>query len=152
MKADSKIITYILIQSFVIFNLQAQNSIDLSSIQKENSVVASTWHQLRQIDSVMISYKFVECETISYILLKVDNTSGKDVKVTWNYQLINNGTALDINPDDSKVDFNIEAGQSVKGDCDRRHKNAMIVLVSESEHLQRLTSINLLNIKVSFIN
>jgi hypothetical protein len=124
----------------------AQNSLTLTSLQKDAS--ASTWHLLTQQGAVKIYYQYVDDGPIEFINFKAENTSSQALTVKWDYEFIDNGTTLPLNPDDSSVEFSVNGLQSVFGGV-QSQIDGLTVFVRESGLALRMTTLKLNNLSVT---
>ena len=124
----------------------AQDKIAVASIQKDSS--KTTWHTLKTIGSVTISYQYVDCGPVEYVQFKIDNASADKVTVSWTLKQFNGATEKVLNPDLAKVSYTLNASTAVEGACFSEHIK-LGVFVRESGVALSVTDIELTDINVS---
>lgn len=125
----------------------AQDSIEVSNLQKDTST--NTWHLYTQINDVDIYYQYVDCGPFEFVYFKIENNSTQILNVSWDFEFINNGELIPINPDDSSIQFTINPNQSINGQCKTNQYFGLCIYVKEPNTPARLTMIKLNNINVT---
>ncbi|RYZ22532.1 MAG: hypothetical protein EOO16_08665 [Chitinophagaceae bacterium] len=95
--------------------IAAQASLGVSGLQKDAS--AATWHLLKAEGGVSVYYQLLSCGPVDHVFFKVENTGAAPVQVSWSYEVIKNGAALESNPDDANVKFEVAGGAAINGAC-----------------------------------
>lgn len=124
----------------------AQDKIAISSLQKDTS--SAVWHKLKTIGSVTISYQYVDCGPVEYMMFKIDNASSDKQEVSWKFKHFNGGDEKQVNADDANVKYTVNANSSVSGAC-YSENTRLGVFVRESGMVLIVTDIELTGITVS---
>lgn len=122
----------------------SQESLNVSSLTPD---AAKSWHLLKEVDGVKISYQYSTCGPVAYVFFKAENSTSSNVTVSWNFQHFDGSRELDTNPDDENVKLDIEADASATGGCNGVGK--LNIFVKEGEAPLRITLIKLAKISVA---
>lgn len=125
----------------------AQDSIVVSSLQKDAST--TTWHLLKQVNSVNIYYQYVECTPIEYINFKLENISSQTKNVSWTYAFYDNANSIQVNPDDVNVGISLNPNETIQGECFNGQNIKLQVYVREGNLSLRLNLVELINLTVT---
>ena len=139
------------ILSILFFSLafagMAQESIDVTALQKDPLI--SQWHFWKDVNSVNLYYQYVDCDPISYVNFKLENKSGQIQTISWTFEFYNNGTLLEVNPDDVSASYELFPGEIKKGECDHGANLTLQIYVREGYDPLRMTHINLTGLRVA---
>jgi hypothetical protein len=122
----------------------SQESLNVSLLTPD---AASSWHLLKEVDGVKISYQLSSCGPVAYVFFKAENSTSSKVSVSWSFQHFNGSRELDSNPDDENVKLDIDADGTATGGCNGAGK--LNIFVKEGQAPLRITLIKLASITVA---
>ena len=71
------------------------------------------------------------------------------IKKKWTFEFYNNGTLLEVNPDDVSASYELFPGEIKKGECDHGANLTLQIYVREGYDPLRMTHINLTGLRVA---
>lgn len=149
-KLNSAIRLFLFMMSIMLASsLYAQDKINIESLQKDDS--ESVWHLFKESNGVSISYQYVSCGPVEYLLFKVQNNSGQKMKISWEFKEYQGNNIIDTNPDDAKISLELNANSSVLNSC-ATGRDKLAIFLKESGAVLRISSIDIANITITSAN
>jgi hypothetical protein len=124
----------------------AQDTIHVAAIQKDAD--KNTWHTLKAVNDVTVSYQYVDCGSVEFVQFKINNSSASKVAVSWKYKLHRDGAVKEMSQDDANVKYTVEASSALTGACYSQYTR-LGVFVRESGNSLVVTDIELIDLNIS---
>ena len=120
------------------------------------------YQPLNSKDGIEFYYKYQECvdaatgDKIEEIIIKVTNTTNKDIELSWDLETWYNETCFGCRENDNNhFSISLKAGESKEGSCETRLTNKALIIFSmylNRENKSVYTKCNLKNITTKNLN
>jgi hypothetical protein len=113
---------------------------------------SNEWKIITHQDGVVLSKQVVDCTNpdvpFEFLILKVENTTDKTVRVEFSYDLVKNGQLVPSDPSDVMVSITLRPGEEIQGECAWDVEQNLSIFKGENSNSVRMDDILLASFDV----